>query len=147
MSEKEIQKVAKLMTEMGLTEITTEASILFGLIKQRFHLSKAGTPGKSAANSVHATSHQSNIESAPVAKASADAVTSPMVGVVYLVPEPNAKPFVTVGKQVQKGDTLCLVEAMKTFSPIKASKDGVVTEILVGEGDTIEFGTPLMILS
>ncbi|MDR1071117.1 MAG: biotin/lipoyl-binding protein, partial [Rickettsiales bacterium] len=74
------------------------------------------------------------------------AVTSPMVGVVYLSPEPAAKPFAAEGAKVMKGDTLCLVEAMKTFNPIKAPKDGLVAEVLVKDGETVEFGTPLVVI-
>jgi len=148
MSEKAIKKVAKMMAETGLTEITTETSVLFGIIKRRIHLSKQKVCTTDAATSAGITfqKHQNSPENVPT-PAGADTITSPMVGVVYLVPEPNAKPFVTVGKTVKKGDTLCLVEAMKTFSPIKAPKDGVVADIMVAEGDTVEFGTPLIILS
>ena len=69
-----------------------------------------------------------------------------MVGVVYLAPEPGADAFVTVGKQVKAGDTVALVEAMKTFNPIKADKDGVVKEILVTDGAAVEFEQPLIVI-
>ena len=69
-----------------------------------------------------------------------------MVGVVYLAPEPGAEPFVTVGASVKAGDTVALVEAMKTFNPIKSDKDGVVKEILAKDGAAVEFDQPIIII-
>ena len=69
-----------------------------------------------------------------------------MVGVVYLAPEPGAEPFVTIGKPVQVGDTVALVEAMKTFNPIKADKTGIVKDILVTDGAAVEFDQPLIVI-
>ncbi len=77
----------------------------------------------------------------------ADAEKSPMVGVFYSASEPGAEPFVKVGSSVKAGDTICLIEAMKTFNPVKAVKSGTVKEILVKDGDTVEFGTPIMIIA
>lgn len=74
------------------------------------------------------------------------AVLSPMVGIVYLSPEPDAPPFVTVGQQVSVGQPLLLIEAMKTFNQIKAAKAGTVRRILVSSGAPVEFGEPLMII-
>jgi acetyl-CoA carboxylase biotin carboxyl carrier protein len=74
------------------------------------------------------------------------AVTSPMVGVAYLAPEPGAPPFVTVGQQVAVGETLLLIEAMKTFNQIKAPKAGTVTAVLVQSGAPVEYGEALIIL-
>ncbi len=74
------------------------------------------------------------------------AVTSPMVGTVYMQPEPGAAPFVTVGASVSEGDTLLIVEAMKTMNHIHAPKSGTVKRILVADGDAVEFGTPLVII-
>ncbi len=74
------------------------------------------------------------------------AVTSPMVGTVYMQPEPGAPAFVSVGASVSEGDTLLIVEAMKTMNHIHAPKSGTVKRILVGDGDAVEFGTPLVII-
>jgi len=74
------------------------------------------------------------------------AVTSPMVGTVYLAPEPGAAAFASVGQTVSEGDTLLIVEAMKTMNHIPAPKSGTVKRILVGDGDTVEFGAPLSII-
>jgi acetyl-CoA carboxylase biotin carboxyl carrier protein len=74
------------------------------------------------------------------------AVTSPMVGVAYLSPEPGAASFVTVGAKVAQGQTLLLIEAMKTYNQIKATRAGTVTRILVESGTPVEYGEPLMII-
>lgn len=73
-------------------------------------------------------------------------VPSPMVGVVYLAPEPGAAPYVTLGQSVSAGQTLLLIEAMKTYNQIKAPKSGTVTRILISPGQPVEFGQPLLIL-
>ncbi len=74
------------------------------------------------------------------------AVTSPMVGTVYLQAEPGAPSFVSAGQSVSEGDTLLIVEAMKTMNHIPAPKSGTVTRVLVGDGDTVEYGAPLVII-
>ncbi len=74
------------------------------------------------------------------------AVTSPMVGTVYMQPEPGAPSFISVGASVSEGDTLLIVEAMKTMNHIHAPKSGTIKRILVGDGDAVEFGTPLVIV-
>ena len=76
----------------------------------------------------------------------ANAVTSPMVGVVFTGPEPDATPFIKAGDEVTEGQTLLLIEAMKVFNPITAPKAGRVTEILITNGAPVEFGEPLLIL-
>jgi acetyl-CoA carboxylase biotin carboxyl carrier protein len=76
----------------------------------------------------------------------AGAVTSPMVGTVYLQPEPGAKPFVSVGDKVSEGQTLLIVEAMKTMNQIPSPRAGTVTRILVEDKSAVEYGAPLMII-
>jgi acetyl-CoA carboxylase biotin carboxyl carrier protein len=73
-------------------------------------------------------------------------IASPMVGVVYLAPEPGAAPFVTVGSRVAQGQTLLLIEAMKTFNQVRAPRAGTVARILVEPGMPVEYGEPLMIV-
>jgi acetyl-CoA carboxylase biotin carboxyl carrier protein len=80
------------------------------------------------------------------AKQNGHVLKSPMVGVAYLSPEPGAAPFVKVGDTVKSGDTVALVEAMKTFNPIKSDIDGVVKEILVADGNAVEFDTPIIVI-
>ena len=73
-------------------------------------------------------------------------VTSPMVGTAYIGPEPGARPFVDVGSQVQAGETLLIIEAMKTMNQIPAPRAGTVIQILIEDGQPVEFGEPLMII-
>lgn len=77
---------------------------------------------------------------------SPNAVKSPMVGVVYLSSDPNSSNYVNVGDSVSVGDTVCLIEAMKTFNPVKAHKSGRVSKILVESGDPVEYGAPLVVI-
>ena len=83
------------------------------------------------------TSESSNMQS----------IDSPMVGIIYLTPKPSSPPFVKNGQKIKKGDTICLIEAMKTFNEIKSDKDGVVKSILVKNGEAVEFGQPLFEIS
>lgn len=76
----------------------------------------------------------------------AGSVKSPIVGVVYLSPDPTKPDYVTVGDTVKEGDIVCLIEAMKTFNPVKAHRSGTVTKILVESGDPVEYGESLMII-
>jgi len=75
-----------------------------------------------------------------------DAITSPMVGTVYLSPEPKANAFIKQGQIIKKGDTLLIIEAMKTFNPIKSEKTGKVEKILVNDAEPVEFGQPLVVI-
>ncbi len=77
---------------------------------------------------------------------SPNAIKSPMVGVVYLSADPNSPNYVKVGDQVKEGDIVCLIEAMKTFNPVKSHKSGTVSKILVEAGDPVEYGEPLVIV-
>ena len=76
----------------------------------------------------------------------AGSVKSPIVGVVYLSPDPTKPDYVAVGDSVKEGDIVCLIEAMKTFNPVKAHRSGVVTKILVESGDPVEYGASLMVI-
>ena len=73
-------------------------------------------------------------------------VTSPMVGVAYLAPEPGAAPFITIGSRVAQGQTVLLIEAMKTFNQIRAPKAGTVTRIFIETGSPVEYGEPLLVI-
>jgi acetyl-CoA carboxylase biotin carboxyl carrier protein len=90
-----------------------------------------------------------SVPSAPEASAAggqteqADYIKAPLVGVFYAAPSPDKEPFVEVGRHVKKGETVCLVEAMKMMSEVTSPKDGTITEILVENGDFIEFDQPL----
>ena len=80
---------------------------------------------------------------APQENTAGKTIDAPMVGVFYLAPSPDAEPFVKVGQSVKKGDTVCIIEAMKLMNEIQAEEDGVITEVLAKNGEIIEFGQPL----
>ena len=135
-----MESLSKKMDDMGITEIDFERRYLFGLFNKRIHLSKQ------VAKAAMAESKLAPAVVADEPQISGHALKSPMVGVVYLAPEPGAKPFVKVGATVHAGDTVALVEAMKTFNPIKSDVDGVVKKILVADGAAVEFDQPLIIV-
>lgn len=89
-----------------------------------------------------------NIVEQPVEekKVSGNIVKAPMVGTFYLKPSPDSKPYVEIGKEVKKGDTLCIIEAMKLMNEIESEYTGVVKEILVNDGEPIEYGTELFVI-
>ena len=74
-------------------------------------------------------------------------IDSPMVGIIYMTPKPSSPPFVKTGQKIKKGDTICLIEAMKTFNEIKSDKDCVIKSVLVKNGEAVEFGQPLFEIS
>ena len=137
-----IESLSKTMDDMGITEIDYESRVLFGLFNRRIHLSKQSVVA--ASGDVPVVAAKETTDTKPVV--SGHVLKSPMVGVAYLAPEPGAKPFVKVGTTVHAGDTVALVEAMKTFNPIKADVDGVVKEILVSDGAAVEFDQPLVVI-
>ena len=134
-----VENMSKLMDEMGITELDLERQLLLGLYRKHIHLSKQQAV---AAPVGFVPQQKSNSDE----KISGHVLKSPMVGVAYLAPEPGAKPFVKVGSEVKAGDTVALVEAMKTFNPIKSDIDGVVKEILVADGAAVEFDTPIIVI-
>ena len=77
---------------------------------------------------------------------SGEVIKSPIVGTAYLSPEPGAKPFVVIGKKIKKGETLLIVEAMKTMNHVPSTKDGVIKKICVEDGQPVEFGQTIIIL-
>ena len=94
------------------------------------------------------SSQSQNVSNTPTNESSStQSIDSPMVGIIYLTPKPSSPPFVKSGQKIKKGDTICLVEAMKTFNEIKSDKDGVVKSILVKNGEAVEFGQPLFEIS
>ena len=94
------------------------------------------------------SSKPQNVSNTPTNESSSmQSIDSPMVGIIYLTPKPSSPPFVKSGQKIKKGDTICLIEAMKTFNEIKSDKDGVVKSILVKNGEAVEFGQPLFEIS
>lgn len=108
---------------------------------------QAQTPAPVATTTVataQATTTTQAVSSPAPQESSADkTIDAPMVGVFYQAPSPDAEPFVKVGQSVKKGDTVCIIEAMKLMNEIQAEQDGVITEVLAKNGDIIEFGQPL----
>ena len=98
------------------------------------------------AQPVAASAVTEDVKEEPDYTNSPNAVKSPMVGVVYLSSNPNAPAYVKEGDSVATGDTVCLIEAMKTYNPVKAHKSGRVSKILVESGDPVEYGAPLVII-
>jgi acetyl-CoA carboxylase biotin carboxyl carrier protein len=135
-----VRELAKLLDETGLTEI--EVADGPGRIRVARNLTLAAAPAVAAAPSAAAPAQANG---GPAALP-AGTVTSPMVGTAYLAPEPDKPPFVRVGDAVSKGQTLVIVEAMKTMNPIPSPRDGKVTRILVQNAQPIEFGQPLLVI-
>jgi acetyl-CoA carboxylase biotin carboxyl carrier protein len=142
-----IRGLAKLLEETGLSEIEVEQD------GQRVRVARGGSSTHGAAMGAAAAAGTAPPPSAaPVAVAPADPakhpglVISPMVGTAYRGPEPGAMPFVDVGSKVVVGDTLLIIEAMKTMNQIPAPRSGTVTRILVEDGQPVEFAEPLMII-
>lgn len=140
-----VESMSKIMDDMGITELELERQFLFGVYRKHIHLSKQKTAAVAVTG--HTTEHKTHsIGNIQQPQINGHTLNSPMVGVVYLAPEPGADVFVKVGATVKAGDTVALVEAMKTFNPIKSDKDGVVKEILVTDGAAVEFDQPLVII-
>lgn len=140
-----VRELAKLLKETGLTEIEIEHN------GARIRVSRGG--GAVAAAAPVAAAVPAAAAPAPAAAAPsssgppAGAVPSPMVGTVYLAPEPGKPPFISVGKAVKEGDTLFIVEAMKTMNAITAPKGGTVKEISVADATPVEFGQTLCVIA
>jgi len=146
-----IRELAQILRDSDLTEIElVDNDIRVKLVRQ-ISVAPMAMP-MAAPIAMPAAGAPAAVAAAPAAAAGVDdadhpgAVTSPMVGVAYLSSEPTAAPFVTVGSKVAQGQTLLLIEAMKTYNQIKAPRAGTVTRILVESGTPVEFGEPLMIV-
>jgi acetyl-CoA carboxylase biotin carboxyl carrier protein len=148
-----IRELAQLLNETNLTEIEVERSGLHVRVAREIHVTAAPAPAYAPAPLAAAPAP------IPVAIAAAAAapsgpdyskhpgvVPSPMVGSAYLAPEPGKPPFVSVGTKVTAGQTLIIIEAMKTMNQIPAPRAGTVTQILVEDGAPVEYGEPLVII-
>ena len=133
-----IRELAQLLKDTGLTEIEIEHN------GARIRVSRGGVATVTAAAPAPAVAAPA---AAPSSGPPAGAVPSPMVGTVYLSPEPGKPAFIGIGKSVKEGDTLFIVEAMKTMNAITAPKGGTVTEIHVTDGTPVEFGQTLCVIA
>ncbi len=138
--EETIRGLAKLLDETGLTDIEIERGGERIKIGRAARTVSVAAPGIAAAPVVIAAAVPADPAKHP------GAVPSPMVGTAYLAPSPGAKAFVDVGQTVKAGETLMIIEAMKTMNQIPAPRGGIVTQILVEDGQPVEFGEPLMII-
>jgi acetyl-CoA carboxylase biotin carboxyl carrier protein len=136
-----IRKLAKLLDETGLSEIEFERDG----VSIRVARNLGASPTRSRAADV-------TVAMPPVAVAAADpaqhpgAIVSPMVGTAYRGSAPGARPFVEIGSQIKAGDPVVIIEAMKTMNQIPAPRAGTVLQILVEDGQPVEYGQPLMIV-
>jgi acetyl-CoA carboxylase biotin carboxyl carrier protein len=135
-----IRELAKLLDETGLTEIEIERAGLRVRVGRAAATQVTTLPAAVVAGSFAVPAAGADLAKHP------GTVTSPMVGTAYMGPSPGAKPFVDVGSTVAVGDTLLIVEAMKTMNQIPAPRAGRVTKILIEDGQPVEFGEPLMIV-
>ncbi|OIQ31645.1 MAG: acetyl-CoA carboxylase, biotin carboxyl carrier protein [Alphaproteobacteria bacterium MedPE-SWcel] len=147
-----IKALAELLRENDLTELQVKRdygeddSLNVRVSRQLVAAPAAPVQVAAAAAPVAAAAAAPAAEVAEDPAAHPGAVSSPMVGTVYLQPEPGAPSFIKVGQQVAEGDTLLIVEAMKTMNHIPAPKAGTVKRILVEDGAAVEFGSPLVIV-
>ena len=147
MDVKKIESLAKLMQETGLTGLElVEGDMELRLERQQEVVAVAPAapvmPVAAPAPAAGAEAQAASQEQAAPRKEGA-LVLSPTVGVFYASPSPDARPFVEVGDQVKKGDTLCIIEAMKLMNEIPSEVDGTVAEICVGNGQVVEHNQPL----
>lgn len=141
-----IRELAKILRETDLTEIELVEKDSRIRVARQITVQQVATVAAEPAAAA-------TVAAAPIAvpevvsdAAHPGAVTSPMVGVAYLAPEPGAAPFITVGGRVAQGQTVMLIEAMKTFNQIRAPRAGVVARILIESGSPVEYGEPLLII-
>lgn len=143
-----IRDLASILDETNLTEIEVEQDDLRIRVSRTPAAVQAFAPA--AAPAPAPVSAAPAAPAAPAAAAPADvsknAVPSPMVGTVYLAPAPGAAPFITVGQQVKEGQTLLIIEAMKTMNQIPAPRAGTVTAILCQDAQPVEYGEPLVVI-
>jgi acetyl-CoA carboxylase biotin carboxyl carrier protein len=140
-----IRELAGLLDETNLTEIEVEREGLRIRVARSPAVVAAPMPFAAAPVAAAGPSAAVGADTSDVAK-HPGMVPSPMVGTAYVAPEPGAKPFVDVGSQVSAGETLLIIEAMKTMNQIPAPRAGTVKQILFEDGQPVEFGEPLMII-
>ena len=136
-----IKELSDYLKEFNLTEIEiTEKDTKIKVSKNNVSISN-----QPAATSANISNTNENVSEKPNVKSGTE-ITSPIIGTAYHAPEPGAKKFVEVGKKIKKGDTIMIVEAMKTMNHVPSTADGVVKEICVEDGHPVEFGQTIIIL-
>ena len=133
-----IKELSDYLEEFNLTELEyTEKDTKIKVSKNSFSIN---TP------TVQTTSNPKSVSTQIEKKNSGIEITSPIIGTAYHAPEPGAKKFIEVGKKIKKGDTVMIVEAMKTMNHVPATAEGIVKEICVDDGQPVEFGQTIVIL-
>jgi acetyl-CoA carboxylase biotin carboxyl carrier protein len=140
-----IRELALLLDETSLTEIEIERAGLRLRVARNISIAASIPASVQASAPAAAASTSAPADAAPAAE-HPGAVPSPMVGTAYLSSEPGARPFIEVGSRVAVGQTLLIIEAMKTMNQIPSTRAGTVTQILVEDGQPVEFGEPLVII-
>ena len=143
-----VRQLATILADTGLTEIEIEGK------EGRIRVARAHPPAQAPSPTTTVSVSPSSLPAVANSAlgvpdddaAHPGAVLSPMVGIVYLAPEPGATPYIAPGQAVAAGQILLLIEAMKTYNQIKAQKAGTVTRILVASGAPVEYGEPLLII-
>jgi len=139
-NKKIIKELSDYLDEFNLTELEyTEKDTKIKVSKNKISLNQPNTQISNLSSETDAPSASKKI-------VSGTQITSPIIGTAYHAPEPGAKKFVDVGKKIKKGDTIMIVEAMKTMNHVPSTQDGVVKEICVEDGQPVEFGQTLIIL-
>ena len=138
-----IISLSKLLEQTGLSEIEIENKDVgrIKVAKNLFNSNILTSPPNNTNDNLVAKKEDSSEQ-----KDLSNAISSPMVGTIYLKPDPESEPFVNEGDKVKKGDTLLIIEAMKTMNNIPADKDGVIKKVLVDNEQPIQFGDPLVII-
>lgn len=140
-----VRELAELLSANELTEIEVEDGDRKIKVRREAAPLIAAAPAPAVHAPPPAAAAPVATESAP-AEVAGNAVKSPMVGTAFLSPEPGAKPFVSVGAAVKAGDTLLIIEAMKVMNPITAPAAGVVKQVMVSDGQPVEFDQPLVVI-
>ena len=136
-----IKELSDYLDEFNLTELEyTEKDTKIKVSKNNISFSNQSNPTNSNISSTSKTN-----KSISSAKSGIE-VTSPIIGTAYHAPEPGAKKFVEVGKKIKKGDTVMIIEAMKTMNHVPSTADGIIKEICVDDGQAVEFGQTIIIL-
>lgn len=145
-----VRSLADILNDTDLTEIEVERGDLKIRVAREVTMAApvqyAPAPAAAPAPAPMAAQAAMPSDPATIVARSGEEVKSPMVGTAYLQASPEAPPFIAPGDKVKKGQTLLIVEAMKTMNPIQAPRDGVVKEVLVGDAQPVEFGEPLVLL-
>jgi acetyl-CoA carboxylase biotin carboxyl carrier protein len=141
-----IRDLAGILDETNLSEIEVEQGDLRIRVSRQINVQAYAGPAPTASAFAPAAPGGGVAVAAPAADISRNSVPSPMVGTAYSAPSPDSKPFIEVGQQVREGQTLLIIEAMKTMNQIPSPRSGTVTAILFKDSQPVEYGEPLVVI-